>query len=62
MILSYKVALVTGGSAGIGEAIAMRFASEGAKVAVIASAEIGKAERVVSKIVDANGRPERLSP
>ena len=55
MKLSDKVALVTGGSAGIGEAIAMLFASEGASVAVVASSELGKAERVVKNIADAGG-------
>lgn len=55
MKLQNKVALITGGSAGIGEAIAMRFASEGAKIAVVASTDIVKAEKVVDTIAAAGG-------
>src|SRR5579872_6364021 len=35
MLLKNKVAVVTGGGAGIGEAIASRYAQEGARVAVV---------------------------
>ena len=55
MKLQDKVALITGGTAGIGEAIAIRFASEGAKIGVVASADIGKAEKVVDKVTAAGG-------
>ena len=55
MKLRDRVALITGGTAGIGEAVAVRFASEGAKVAVIASTDINKADRVAHNILEAGG-------
>ncbi|MEP9379144.1 SDR family oxidoreductase [Aquabacter sp. CN5-332] len=45
-----KVALVTGGSQGIGEAICRRLAAEGATVYVIASSDIAKAQAVCDSI------------
>jgi len=50
-----KVALVMGGSSGIGRAAAIRFAAEGASVAVVASAERAKAQAVVDDIAAAGG-------
>ena len=49
-----KVVIVTGGSIGIGQATAMRFAEEGAKV-VVAARCIPEGEEVVRNIVKAGG-------
>lgn len=51
-----RVALVTGGSGGIGEAICLALASKGYAVIVNYLSDQEKAKRVVSKITDAGGR------
>jgi NAD(P)-dependent dehydrogenase (short-subunit alcohol dehydrogenase family) len=55
MRLKDKVAIVTGASQGIGEAIAKRYAREGAKVAVNYSKSADKAQGVVDAIVKDGG-------
>ena len=54
--LSDKVALVTGGSRGIGAAIAKRLAQDGAAVAITYNASPVKAEEVVREIESVGGR------
>jgi NAD(P)-dependent dehydrogenase (short-subunit alcohol dehydrogenase family) len=55
MRLKGKVAIVTGGSQGIGEAIAVRYAAEGARVAVVYHANDAAAAAVVKRIAAAAG-------
>ena len=54
--LENKVALVTGGSRGIGRAIALGFASRGAAVVVNYNKSPDAAEEVVKKIQEAGGK------
>jgi 3-oxoacyl-[acyl-carrier protein] reductase len=49
-MLTGKVAVVTGGSRGIGRAVCLRFAKEGAKVALIYANNSESAEAVISEI------------
>ena len=54
MKLKGKVAIVTGGTQGIGEAISLRFAREGAKVAIV-NRDMERGKRTVEKIKSQNG-------
>ena len=59
MRLKNQVAIVTGGSQGIGEAIARRYAAEGAKVAIV-NRTAGKGEAIADSIRKVGGRGARL--
>ena len=51
-----RVALITGGSGGIGRAVAERLARDGMAVAVHYSRSSGRAEETVEEITSAGGR------
>jgi len=55
MRLKGKVAIVTGGSQGIGEAIAVRYAAEGARVAVVYHHNDAAAKAVAKRIAGPGG-------
>ena len=55
MLLDGKTALVTGASRGIGRAIALCLAAEGARVAINYAGNVGAAEKVKTAIEAAGG-------
>ena len=61
MKLRNKVAIVTGAASGIGKEIALRYAREGAKVA-IADLNLQAAQAVAGEITRAGGEAQRDFP
>ena len=53
--MTNRVAVIIGGSSGIGEAVARRFARENVSVVVVASGNLAKAQAVASSICEAGG-------
>ncbi len=60
MKLDGKVALITGGGRGIGRAMALRFAREGAAV-MVTSRTVSELERVVQEIVRSGGKAASIA-
>ena len=56
MRLEGRAALVTGAGSGIGRAVALRFAAEGARVALLDKADEAVLEAVAEEIGGAGGR------
>lgn len=56
MRLKNKIALIVGGSQGIGTSIAQRFAAEGAVVGIVASSSLEKAQAVAGEVSKSGAR------